>query len=540
MMEAIANHLWQSTVCGGVVWLLTLALRNNRASARYGLWLAASVKFLVPFSWLVAAGSRLGWRTVPAWSVVEEVSRPFGSTPIVHAAAAPQGTAGIWPAILTAVWLCGFAASAVAWFRCWRRMRRVMREATALPNDLPMRAMWSAEAIEPGVFGVVRPVLLLPQGIVDRLTPAQFAAVLAHELCHVRRRDNLTGALHTMVEAILWFHPLVWWIRERLAEERERACDEAVLDGGTDPHAYAEGILRVCRLYLEAPRCVAGVTGGALRRRIERIVAGQAGGGLSWPKKWLLGAVGLAAVAVPFAAGVATGPATYAQTPAGAKPRLAFEVASVKPAPRDAEGRSLSHRPGARLTTSNATVKQLIYIAYEVMPYQLSGGPDWVGSDGFDVDAKAADPHATPAQFREMVQTLLVERFHLQCHMTTKEMPIYTLLVAKNGPKLREAKKQEDAPDGVRNNRGTMTGVKATMAMFATALTRPLQRGVVDETGLKGTYTFEVKFDPEENPASDNPPLLDAVREQLGLVLKPSRGPVPVLVIDGAERPAAN
>ena len=83
--------------------------------------------------------------------------------------------------------------------------------------------------MEPGVFGIFRPVLLVPEGITDRLTPAQWKTILTHELCHVRRRDNLTAAIHMAIEAIFWFHPLVWWIGKRLIDERERACDEEVL-----------------------------------------------------------------------------------------------------------------------------------------------------------------------------------------------------------------------------------------------------------------------------------------------------------------------
>ena len=87
----------------------------------------------------------------------------------------------------------------------------------------------------------------------QRLTPAQFEGVVAHELCHIRRRDNLTASVHMVVEALFWFHPLVWWIGARMVEERERACDEAVLSLGSEPVEYAEGILSVCRSYLESP-----------------------------------------------------------------------------------------------------------------------------------------------------------------------------------------------------------------------------------------------------------------------------------------------
>ena len=102
-----------------------------------------------------------------------------------------------------------------------------------------------------------------------QLTPDQLEAVFAHELCHVRRRDNLTAALHMIVEAVFWFHPLVWWLGARMVDERERACDEDVLRLGGEPQVYAESVLKVCEFYLESPvACVAGVTGSNLQKRM--------------------------------------------------------------------------------------------------------------------------------------------------------------------------------------------------------------------------------------------------------------------------------
>lgn len=139
-----------------------------------------------------------------------------------------------------------------------------------MPLGIGVPALSSASIIEPGIFGVFRPVLLLPEGIGDRLAPAELQAILAHELCHLRRRDNLAALMHMVVEAVFWFHPLVWWLGARLMDERERACDEEVLRRGSEAEAYAEGILKVCELYLQSPlKCVAGVTGANLRKRIE-------------------------------------------------------------------------------------------------------------------------------------------------------------------------------------------------------------------------------------------------------------------------------
>ena len=157
------------------------------------------------------------------------------------------------------------------------------------------------------MVGLLRPVLLLPAGIIDRLTPPQLEAVLAHELCHVRRRDNLTAAIHMIVEAVFWFHPLVWWISARLVEERERACDEEVLRLGSEPQVYAEGILNVCKFYLESPlTCVSGVTGSDLKKRVGRIMSNHVGETLNGWRKLSLAIAGVAALAVPIVVGVLT------------------------------------------------------------------------------------------------------------------------------------------------------------------------------------------------------------------------------------------
>lgn len=231
----------------------------------------------------------------------------------------------------------------------------------------------------------------------------------------------------------------------------------------------------------------------------------------------------------------------------GAQP--AFEVVSVKPSPRDAAERSLTHRTTGRLEASNATVKMLVFLAYQVMPYQLTGGPKWVASDGFDIQAKASNPNATPAEFRQMVQSLLRDRFAFACHTETRDLPVYDLMPAKNGTKL-SADTSDNAEVTMRNGRGEMTAVKATMDMLAGALTRPLQRKVVNRTGLAGAYTFQLQFAPDAPapnrdtddaaPLDENPALATALREQLGLTLKASHGPVEVLVIDRAEKPTEN
>jgi bla regulator protein BlaR1 len=144
-------------------------------------------------------------------------------------------------------------AIALIRLRDWLRIRAAVRSSVLLEFPAKIEIRVSPGLLEPGVVGLLRPILLLPAGIVERLTTRQMEAVLAHEFCHVRRRDNLTAAMHMLVEAIFWFHPLVWWIGARLVVERERACDEDVLRLGSEPHVYAEAILNVCKHYLESP-----------------------------------------------------------------------------------------------------------------------------------------------------------------------------------------------------------------------------------------------------------------------------------------------
>jgi bla regulator protein BlaR1 len=299
LLPALGNHLWQSTLFAIAAGLLTLLLRKNQARARYWLWLAASVKFLIPFSLLAGLGSHLAWSHGSAgtnaglYFAMEEVSQPFteqGMSLISQAtpSTVSQSLMQLLPALLAAVWLAGFLAVVLVWYLRWRRISAAVRTAVPMHEgrELEMlrrleriggikriEMLLSRTSLEPGIFGIARPVLVWPMGISDRLEDSHLEAILAHEVWHVRRRDNLAPALHMFVEAIFWFHPLVWWLGARLVEERERACDEAVLESGSDRQVYAESILKICEFCVGSPlACVSGVTGADLKRRIARIM----------------------------------------------------------------------------------------------------------------------------------------------------------------------------------------------------------------------------------------------------------------------------
>ncbi len=120
-------------------------------------------------------------------------------------------------------------------------------------------------------------MLVWPEGISEHLDDSHLDAIVAHELWHVRRRDNLVATVHMLVEALFWFHPLVWWVGAKMVEERERACDEQVLELGSERHVYAESILRVCEFCAAYPvPCVSWVTGADLKKRIVHIMSRNA------------------------------------------------------------------------------------------------------------------------------------------------------------------------------------------------------------------------------------------------------------------------
>ena len=454
---AVVNHLWQSTAVVGVAWLLAVALRKNHARVRYWVWFAASVKFLLPFSLLIAAGEWL--RSLLAVSVIHkpvvaaaivQIVQPFSQTEAIDAGTAPiAGHASSWlPIVLLAIWIFGALLVGARFARAWWGAHTATRAATplALAADVPVLS--TPAPMEPGVFGIFRPVLLMPEGILERLSAGQLRAIVAHEMCHLRRRDNLTFAVHQVVTALFWFHPAAWWIGTRLIEERERACDEAVVRTADTAETYAEGILNVCRFYLESPAsCVAGVTGADLKQRIVRIMTGQTARNLSLSRKLLLGALGSIAVAAPLIAGLAWAeqqPAEKQATETAPLPQ--FDVVSVKP--HKDEGMSMRM---AFLTTpdgvsiSGVNLDSLFRAAFDVSGDRILNAPEWAKSSRFDIEAKVApdDAPKLKALSRQQRWAMLIpvfqDRFGFKFHHETKELEVYTLVVAKGGPKLKES-----------------------------------------------------------------------------------------------------
>jgi uncharacterized protein (TIGR03435 family) len=192
----------------------------------------------------------------------------------------------------------------------------------------------------------------------------------------------------------------------------------------------------------------------------------------------------------------------------------------------------------------------MIQYAYNVRDSQISGGPGWVRSDRYDVTAKP-EGSARDQEMKQMLQALLAERFQLRFHRQTQEGAIYALLIGKNGPKLQPAPESDNS--GISSNntgvRTTMKGTNITMAELAASLGDRVGRPVVDKTGLGGKFDFELSWAPDltlatgvPDPAANfsGPSIFTALQEQLGLRLDSQKGPIEMLLIEGAERPAEN
>jgi uncharacterized protein (TIGR03435 family) len=277
-----------------------------------------------------------------------------------------------------------------------------------------------------------------------------------------------------------------------------------------------------------------------------------------------------------------------AASEAGAAAPQSFEVASIKPSAEDGRRVMIGISPGGRYTASAVNVKFLIQQAYDIRDYQIQGGPGWITSARYDIVAKAETPNLDRERLKPLLKSLLAERFNLQVHLETRELPTYTLVVGKNGPKLQKSEVQTDAPEAgpspkaaqpgapgratddverggprgrgatIRVGRGQVNAQMISLSDFAGMLAQQLGRPVKDKTGIEGRFDIKLEWTPDESqrgiglpgdgapresgPAGDpsGPSIFTALQEQLGLKLESDKGRVEIIVIDRIDKPSAN
>ncbi len=225
-----------------------------------------------------------------------------------------------------------------------------------------------------------------------------------------------------------------------------------------------------------------------------------------------------------------------------AQPPATFDAASIKPHPEPINV-SRSDISGTYATWTATTLLNLVVQAYDLKYYQVSGGlQKWTASDHFDISARAAEgAPLTPESLRPLVQSLLADRFQLKFHRETKELPVFALVLAKSGPKLKDPDMNSREAYTMGDNKGLhIVQSHGTMQELAEQLSNTGGRPVLVMTGLVGMYSFKLDFNPGNTSDSDIPPMSTALQDQLGLRLEPQKAPNEILINDSAEKPSGN
>jgi bla regulator protein BlaR1 len=611
-MSVVVLLLLKVTVTTALALIAVRLARRSRAAVRHVL-LAASfgVLVLLPIASIVAPSVRVSVPTAVQEAIAPldfapggggvPFSQPVDAPPVVT----PMMPKASWPslsAVLLAVWIAGttvclLPVAAGLWqVRLLRRSSQLWRDGRvaidALADHVNLHRRIDVllhEALPgPMTAGIVRPAIVLP---IDAETwpDGDLSRAIVHELEHVRRGDWVSLCLARVVAACYWFHPIVWAAHRQLALEAERACDDAVLawaslKAGVDSStAYADQLVLLARrlstsanhppLAMANRRDLATRVVAVLDSRQRR---GRAG------KRWV--AVACAASVVL----IATISPLRIVAEARARPRKPqstvaaprFEVASIKPCKADdlppggrgggsARGSASPgrlHLDCVPLVGANGLIRQAYgtfvsgirnaYLQRSAVP--VEGGPAWVQTDRYTIDAKAAGTPTLEMMRGPMLQALLEDRFRLKIRRETRGIPVYDLTVAKGGPKLKpfdgrckpvdfskgdipaQLEAEGSCPIAMRNTRVDAPG--QTIGDFITFVLSLLDRPVIDKTGLSGRFDISLEFTPDDSagPADVTSILAVAVQQQLGLKLVPATGPGEFLVIEHIDRPSPN
>ncbi len=616
MATIVIESAVRAVLIAGATGLVLWMMRIRTPATRHAAWTAVVVAMLVLPVWS-AVGPRLSLRvlhpTPRAASVqvqAETTAAPSAQVApddvpaAAVAAGAPATTRSpiTWPRVLMILYALGalvFLTRLAIGTACARRLRR---DATLIRG----RAT-SDRCAAPITVGWLAPTLILPAGWPDWPVD-KLSVVLAHEREHARRRDPLVQWLALLNRALFWFHPLAWWLERRIGALAEERCDAAVLEAGHSPAAYAECLIDLARSVATRGHRVRAVgmamAGGGLRARLQRIAAAPLARPMS-PAR-VVCTVALCAASTSLFAGATLTPRTTAGIDPGGVTRQAsgaipkFDVVSVKPCGPGSQGtRSSGSGRGSgagtavspdRLVEHCLTLMNLIQNAYirfangrghdgwAIRNTPIEGGPEWIKHDPYEIEATAAG--ATPQEMMRgpMLQAVLEDRFHLKIRRETRQGPVYDLVVAASGSKLKPAREGvcvppdwtvfplPPLPDGqhrcgitgglidARGNSIPMPpppGPTYTMMWQDEAISLDdlvtdllhLDRPVVNKTGLAGLFTLRLTHTFDRADPDDGPPVSHArvaaaeLRAQLGLELEPSTGPRDFLVIDHVERP---
>jgi len=326
MMFALGKHLLESTIFALFVGVVTLVFRRRGPATRYMFWLLAAAKFLLPAEIFSLLGSRLA-QLLPASHVSHAVPVLLLRWVAPSTISVPPHTANTNVLnLLLLVWFFGCAVMLISWLRTlWRapdfsesrddpsqETLQRLEQRVGLRQAVKLR--FSDSIAEPLLFGLRKPIIMLPVGLSGKLSSGELESVILHELAHAKRRDNWTAAFSHGVTCIFWFYPLLWWIEQQLHRERELACDEMVVRYGAAPGDYVAGILKVCRLQLsESVAGTSGVCRSNLKNRMEAIMSLSAQTTATPTPKTLMGGLVAAVFLVPILVGFFAPVGAYGQ-----------------------------------------------------------------------------------------------------------------------------------------------------------------------------------------------------------------------------------
>lgn len=600
----LVHFVWQGAVVALAAGVVLRLARRHSSSVRYAIACGAMATMLLgvittavlidaPMADSVketSASVRTGRDGNPDVFLPIQIS----DAPSAAAASNAQRVEMLLPWIVSA-WLFGVAVLLARAGAGWWRVRRLHRLALSsmcstwqtagnrIASRLGLlrviRIVELPQVDVPLVVGCLRPIVVLPIAALTQLNAAQVEAILAHELAHVRRHDYLVNLMQTLAETLLFYHPAVWWLSARIRDEREHCCDDVAVAVCGDPVSYAAALTELEAWRSAELSLAAAATGGSLLNRVRRILRVELSDD-SRTSPWTIALVVI---------GVMSGATLHvvAQTPTQAEADPKFEVASVRPNTSGDNRMSSKPLPGGRYEAINIPPRLMIMNSYGLQPQQLVGAPAWISSERFDIVAKAdgeLGPPVSrdgPSRLQLMIRSLLEERFKLKVHREPKEVPIYTLVLARSdgklGPELKpsttdcealaaarrkgspppEPPKPGERPQcGARVGFGELLAGGQPLLELVSLLSGTVGRSVVDRTGLTGRFDIDLRWTPDRvlqragaaanEPIRVNgveidpngPSIFTALQEQLGLKLESERGTIDALVIDHIERPA--
>jgi uncharacterized protein (TIGR03435 family) len=578
----LLHFLWQGALLGAVY---ALARRSPRPNTRYVLACVtlATMMAAPPVTWTllrpldVAARSTHLTDRVPltASTGAAELAPVWGAVSSVQSTQFLPWVVAAWFVGAFALWIRLIGAWIVAARIRSTLVRPAPPEWQQTLNRLkarvgvtrPVRLLTSALVQTPAVIGWLRPVVLAPIGALAGLPSEQIEAllILIHELAHIRRHDYLVNIVQSVAEALLFYHPAVWWVSGQIRTEREVCCDDIAVSLTGDAFAYASALAEIEASRPAHLHAAVAANGGSLAERIARLLSQSRP-----PSRTIPGAeAAITAILLVLAAYGAL---------AQSAPAPRFEVASIKLDTEAPPRHSVRTLPGG-LHTENATLRMLMQNAYGLQAFQIVGGPGWIESEGYNIEAKSA-ANVSRSQVFLMLQSLLEDRFRLKVHRETKELPAYALTAAKGGLKLPIPKEgscvSADAsspnwtggripPPGagptplapcgsvrvmLQQSGAHLQGGKVAMPEWIRMLSMTLGSPVIDKTGFTELFDVRLVFLPDETtpglpapptaPDDASPNILIALQQQLGLKLEATKGPVEVLIIDRVERPTEN